>query len=245
MSLLPSHTEIIEALGAESGLVGVSDAERRETLPALPRVGALEPRWEALLALRPTLILADSAHRRYAADFERFRLPVKFYPATRARTLDDVLVLIEAVGADVGRAAAARELVAGLKERLRAIDARPRPARRPAVYFEIWPRPLQAVGRSSFQGQLLERAGFDNIVPDTVNEMPLLSAEWVIRARPDVVLHTGVEDEDLGRRPGWGDLPAVRAGRVYRLDADLFSRAGPRAVDALERLREIAAGGRP
>lgn len=241
-SLLPSHSEIVTALGARTALVAVSDSEHPGDFPGLPRAGALEPRWEVLMALRPDLVLADSAHERFAADFKRFHLPVLFLPATHAKSIEDVFELIRVLGDAIERGPQAAALLSALRERLARLDARPLPAHRPRVYFEIWPRPLQSVGAASFQGQLLKRAGFDNIVPDTTNEMPLLSSEWIVKSRPDVVFHTGVEGaEDLGSRPGWKDLPAVRSGRVIRVDADLISRAGPRVVEALAYLMDEAA----
>ena len=246
VSLLPSHSEIVTALGARTALVAVSDSEHPGDFPGLPRAGALEPRWEVLMALRPDLVLADSSHERFAADFQRYRLPVLFLPATHAKSVEDVFGLIRKVGDAIDRAPQAAALVSNLKERLAPLDARPRPAHRPRVYFEIWPRPLQSVGAASFQGQLLTRAGFDNIVPDTTNEMPLISSEWVVKNRPEVVFHTGVEGAgDLGSRPGWKDLPAVRSGRVIRVDADLFSRAGPRVVEALAYLMDVASAVQP
>ncbi|HNA61425.1 MAG TPA: helical backbone metal receptor, partial [Elusimicrobiota bacterium] len=150
VSLLPSHSEIVTALGTRTSLVAVSDSEHPGDFPGLPRAGALEPRWEVLMALRPDLILADSSHERFAADFQRHRLPVLFLPATHAKSIEDVFDLIRKVGDAIDRAPEATALIFKLKERLARLDARPRPARRPRVYFEIWPRPLQSVGTASF-----------------------------------------------------------------------------------------------
>ncbi|HNF59084.1 MAG TPA: ABC transporter substrate-binding protein, partial [Elusimicrobiota bacterium] len=70
--------------------------------------------------------------------------------------------------------------------------------------------------------------------------------EWVVKNRPEVVFHTAVEGAaDLSSRPGWKDLPAVRSGRVIRVDADLFSRAGPRVVEALAYLMDVASAVQP
>ncbi|MBL0059223.1 MAG: ABC transporter substrate-binding protein [Elusimicrobia bacterium] len=240
VSLLPSHSEIMAALGADGTLVGVSDAERKGDFPGVPRVGGLVPRWEVLVSLAPDLILADSAHARFQSDFARFKLPVQFLPATHAKSIEDVFGLISKVGRAVGREPEAEILLARLKTQLAALDASVPPPPLPKVLFEIWPQPLQAVGPVSLQGHLLQRAGFENIVPDTRNEMPLLSSEWVASARPDVLFHTGVSSaKKIVSRPGWKNIPAVANSRVVELDADLFSRAGPRVVDALAELRRI------
>jgi iron complex transport system substrate-binding protein len=239
-SLLPSHTEIVVALGAESSLVGVSDAEREGGFPGLSRVGGVAPNWEALVGLAPDLVLADSAHERYRADFVRFHIPVKFLPATHARNPEDVLLLIEGLGDAIGRSAEARRLGASLRSDLAALDAAGPSGPSPTAFFEIWPHPLQAAGSSSLQGNLLKRAGFANIVPDTRNEMPLVSAEWVASERPEWIFYTSDSSlKEISSRPGWATIPAVRDGRVIRLDGDLFSRAGPRVVEALKELARI------
>jgi iron complex transport system substrate-binding protein len=240
VSLLPSHSEIVAALGAGASLVGVSDAERGGDFPSALRVGGLFPRWEVLVALSPDLILADSAHERFQADFERFHLSVQFFPATHVKTVEDVFGLIEQVGRAMGRVQEADILLQRLRVELAALDASAPSGPNPRVFFEIWPRPLQGVGPVSLQGHLLARAGFDNIVPDTRNEMPLLSSEWVAGARPDVLLHTGMTSPDeISARSGWIRIPAVQRKRVIAVDQDLFSRAGPRVVEALADLHRI------
>lgn len=89
----------------------------------------------------------------------------------------------------------------------------------------------------------MERAGFVNIAPPTRGDTPLISWEFVLKEKPDYLFHTGVlPAEDFLERPGWKTLPAVEEGRVLLLDPDLFSRAGPGAVDALELLMKIRRG---
>jgi iron complex transport system substrate-binding protein len=240
VSLLPSHSEIVAALGAEESLVGVSDAERGGDFPSALRVGGLFPRWEVLVSLTPDLILADSAHERFQPDFERFHLPVQFFPATHVKTIEDVFDLIEDIGRVMERGEEAEELLVRLRGDLVALDGAVLSGPHPRVFFEIWPRPLQGVGPVSLQGHLLARAGFENIVPDTRNEMPLLSSEWVAGARPDVILHTGMTlPEEIAARSGWNRIPAVHTGHVIAVDQDRFSRAGPRVVEALAELHRI------
>jgi len=245
VSLLPSHTEIVQALGAEGLLVGVSESEKAETLPSLPRAGALAPHWEVLLALRPDLVLADVAHQRYEATFQRFKIPVLFLASTKADDFEDIFVLILEVGKTLAREKEAAALVDGLRRRLAAARARVPSGPGPKAYFEIWPKPLQSCAPVSLQGYLLAQAGAQNIVPPMRKDMPLISLEWVPKQAPEVILHTGVVGSDaIGRRPGWGTIPAVKTGRVYEIDRDLFSRAGPRIVDAFEELLRLLYGGK-
>jgi iron complex transport system substrate-binding protein len=246
VSLLPSHTEIVVSLGAGSRLAGVSDAEKDGDFPGVPRVGGLQPNWEALVSLQPDIVLADISHQRFEKTFQRFRLPVVYLPSTKAGSFEDVFGLVQDVGRRVGESDRAEKLVRDLRQKLQAAESRIPAGRRPRVYFEIWPRPLQAAGPRSLQGHLISRARGENIVPASRNEMPLISMEWVPQQAPQVILHTGVEkDQDVVRRPGWSAIPAVRTARVYQVDRDLFSRAGPGLVEAFERLVELLYGSEP
>lgn len=240
VSLLPSHSEIVVALGAEDMLVGVSDVERAGDFSSVPRVGGLVPRWEVLVSLTPDVILADSAHERFQSDFKRFHLPVQFFPATHAKTIEDVFVLINDIGRILEREPEAKVLMTRLQKQVAELDGAVPAGPRPRVFFEIWSQPLQGVAPGSLQGSLMARAGFENIVPETRNEMPLLSSEWVAGARPDVIFHTGLTSADhIAGRSGWKRIPAVQNQRIILLNADLFSRAGPRVVEALAELHRI------
>ena len=241
VSLAPSHTDIVDALGAGDLLVGVADADKGHE--KLPRAGGLAPRWEVLVSLKPDLVLADVSHRRFAPDFQRHKIPARFFTANRAGNLQDVFAIVLEVGTAVERPDAARRLVSDLTARAARLDARLPIGRPPRAVFELWPRPLQVAGKTSLPGHLLERAGFVNIAPATRGDTPLVSWEYVLKEKPDYIFHTGVlPDENFRERPGWATLPAVEEGRVIRLDPDLFSRAGPGAVDALEFLMKIRRG---
>lgn len=240
VSLLPSHSEILLALGAQDELVGVSDAERPTDFEKIPRVGGLSPRWEVLVALAPDVILADGAHERFRPDFDRFKLPVQFYPATHAKSIEDVFKIIKDVAETMDRRTHGEELLLRLRRDLVALDSATPVGPGPRAFFEIWAQPLQGVAPGSLQGHLLERAGFKNIVPDTRTEMPLISAEWVAAQKPEIIFHTGLSSPAvIAARAGWKKIPAVKNNNIVLLDADLFSRAGPRVVEALAGLRRI------
>jgi hypothetical protein len=94
--------------------------------------------------------------------------------------------------------------------------------------------------RLVFKGTCIQRAGFENIVPETRNEMPLLSSEWVAGAAAGRYFSYGVDvGGPYAARAGWKRIPAVQKKRIILLDADLFSRAGPRVVEALAELHRV------
>jgi iron complex transport system substrate-binding protein len=246
VTLLPSHSEIIVALGAADTLVGVSDAERPTDFEKIPRVGGLSPRWEVLVALAPAVILADSAHERFRPDFDRFNLSVKFYPATHAKSIEDVFKIIRDVSETMDRRVEGEELLTRLRQGLSELEFSAPAGPHPRAFFEIWAQPLQGVAPGSLQGHLLERAGFKNIVPDTRTEMPLISAEWVAAQKPEIIFHTGLSSPAvITTRAGWKKIPAVKNNNIVLLEPDLISRAGPRVVEALAALRRVRVGEDP
>jgi iron complex transport system substrate-binding protein len=241
--MIPSHTEILEDLGAGKTLVGVSDAEDPKYRPEIPRVGGLDPNWEMLVSLKPDIILADVYHGRYKPTFERLKLPVVFLRSTKAATFEDIYSVVADIGRETDRRSEAEALVQKMKARLEKLRARVPPGPGPKICFEIWPQPVRACSPGSLQGFLLEQAGARNIVPPSPEDIPMMSLERVPQQAPDVILHTGVvTGDEIKNRPGWASVPAVRNGRVYAVDRDLFSRAGPRILDAFETLLDILYG---
>jgi len=233
VSLLPSHTAILAALGALDRVVAVSDAEDPRLYPRIPRVGGMDISWEALASAKPDLILADVSHRRHDAQFRRLGLPVAYLPSTTARTIEQVFDLVGRVGKLIGREEAAARWIAQAAQVARDLDQHKLPTPGPKVYFEIWPQPLQACGPDSLPGHLLVRIGARNIVPAGGSDMPLVSPEAVVSANPDVILHTGIlSDDDIRRRPGWAAVNAVKMNRIYGLNRDDVSRAGPGILNA-------------
>jgi ABC-type Fe3+-hydroxamate transport system substrate-binding protein len=116
----------------------------------------------------------------------------------------------------VGREREANALIARLQKQVTELDAAVPSGPHPLAFFEIWSQPLQGVAPGSLQGHFMERAGFKNIVPETRNEMPLLSSEWVAGATPDVIFHTGLTSADhIAARAGWKRIPAVKTNGSF------------------------------
>lgn len=252
VSLMPSLTELLGALGQASRLVGV---DRYSNWPpevaGLPRLGGLDDALiEAIVALRPDVVLASLSAR--ALD--------------RLDTLGlRVLRLRSDSHADVQRALALLAHLTGQPEegvrvwaRVQAeVDqaaARITPALRgKRVYFEIGGGPY-AAGATSFIGQTLTRLGLGNIVPVELGPFPQLNPEFVVRAQPDFIMGDASVQTTLPRRPGWQALHAVRQHRLCAFaeaDYEMLVRPGPRLGQAaallarcLERLPASAAQNR-
>jgi iron complex transport system substrate-binding protein len=249
VSLCPSNTEIVVALGLADQLVGVDDWSDSPEVAGLPRIGSdLAADVEGIQALRPDLVLASLSvpgmERNVAALRERDIPHIVLDPETLEGTLESILEAGQAMGVP-GRA---ERVVGALRERIAAAAARAVPGR-PALYWEWWPKPLITPGRASWITEMSRLAGGRNVFEDLpVRSRPVTDQEVLSRA-PDAVmlcwcgtLQRRQRADVVGRRPGWGELAAVRSGRVFTLPERLFGRPGPLLVDGLELLVDLLRG---
>jgi len=244
ISLAPSITEIVYALGLGDRLVGDTDyCDYPPEAKRKPHVGAmLNPSLEKIVALKPDLVLGTvEANRRATVDqLERLGLPL--YGLT-ARNLDETLHSIEDVSSVLGRAEVSQKLVASLRARIDAVEKRVSGQKRPKVLFVVWDRPLITAGPQTFIADVIARAGGASISQDLRGDWPRLGLEEVLRREPDVILLPRTESfssslEDFRKLPGWRDLRAVREGRLYFV-SETIMRPCPRLVDALEEVAAI------
>lgn len=244
VSLAPSHTEILFAIGAGDHVVAATvEDDYPPEVEALPKVGGMTVETldlERVLAARPDLVVAlDFDQDDAVGALRRLGLRVEVIPAA---SLDDLFVAIRRLGEISARREAAEALAASLGERIervrRKVESVPAEAR-PRVFYEVWDRPLMTAGPGTFVGELIETAGGVNVFGDVESLYPRVSLEAVLRRDPEVVLApdfhgTLVTAGSLAARPGWEAVGAVRDGRVHTVDGDLVSRPGPRLVEALE-----------
>ena len=234
VSLLPSLTESVCALGACERLVGVDRyANWPTSVTRLPRVGGgLDPHIEAVVALRPDLVLMAGSARGQER-LQALGIPVLLLePKTHADIERTLRVLAQVLGLPAARAEAVwadmqvqlRDVASGLKPSVR--DAR--------VYIEVSTAP-HAAGEASFLGETLTRLGPRNIVGAALGPFPQINPEWVVRAQPDFILVADSHLSSLLARPGWRELAAVRSKRVCTFspaESDVLVRPGPRLGDA-------------
>ncbi|HVQ74729.1 MAG TPA: cobalamin-binding protein [Candidatus Binatia bacterium] len=249
VSLVPSVTEILFAIGAQDQLVGVTDfCDFPAGARAKPRVGGmLAPSLEAIVARRPDVVVATPSGNREetVAAVGRLRIPVYL---VNPESVDDVLGLVARLGELTGRVDAARALAASLRRRIQDVEARVSPFPRPRVLYVLWPEPLIVPGRGAVISGLIRLAGGDSVTADVSEAYPRYSAEAAIAKAPQVIFvaRHGSEGaaggEDLVAREKWQrfqGLPAIRRGRLYAVDGNLLHRYGPRMVDGLEMLARL------
>jgi iron complex transport system substrate-binding protein len=234
LSLLPSFTETLFALGVGDRVVGIDDfSDYPPATAQLPKLGGLyDTHLEQALALKPDLVLV-AADSSVVGSLGRGGAAVW---AGNPRQFADVFREIEATGLLVGREREAGLLVAQMRSQIAAVEASVRGLSPVSVYYELDPAPY-TVGPSSFIGVLIGKAGGRNIVPAGLGDFPKINPELVVSSNPSVII--GASLEDVARRPGWHDIAAVKQGRVYKWsgeEAHLVSRPGPRLPDGLRAL---------
>lgn len=238
VSLLPSLTESVCALGACERLVGVDDFSNYPAQIAhLPRLGkTFAPQWEAIAQLRPDVVLMSYS----APAMERLR-----QLGIAALALDALdIAQMEQVWQRLDQLLQTDRAQALLSDMQQAVDQEARLLQDHAgqqVYFELDPSPY-AAGPASFIGQLLSALGAHNIVPAALGPFPRLSPEWVVRHPPQLIIHTpATASPQFAHRPGWSAIAAVRSGRICTLtaaQADVVSRPGPRLPQAAQALAQ-------
>ena len=234
VSLLPSLTETVCALGQCQRLVGVDRYSNwPESVAKLPRLGGgIDPQIESVVALQPDLVLMASSARG-ADRLRALGLKVlSLEPKSHADMQRVITTLGQALGLPDAQAHGVwRDIQAGLATAAQSVPASARGAR---VYFEVSPAP-HAASEASFIGETLTRLGARNVVPAALGPFPQLNPEFVVRAQPDVIM-VGDSNWDLMRkRPGWGGLRAVHTQGVCTFtpeQSDVLVRPGPRVAEA-------------
>ena len=243
VSLVPSHTETVCALGACERLVGRDTfSDYPASVLGLPELGsAFAPDLEALVALRPDLVLVDEYSG--AADAVA-PLGIPVFAGTPQR-LEEVFEMIDRLALLLGTPNEAALLIASVRGELDGVTALVAGRDRPTVFYEVDPSPY-SVGPDGFSGTLIALAGGANVVPGDLGDFPLVDPEFVVATNPQVIVLAdapyGVSAELVAARPGWASIAAVRDGRVIELtqdQSDVMSRAGPRVGDALLLLARI------
>jgi iron complex transport system substrate-binding protein len=243
VSLAPSVTETLFALGFGDRLVGVTTscdypAEARK----IPKIGGfMSPSLETIAAKRPGLVIGVSSATDPAKAREMERLGLKVTLISLA-SVNDILNSIKSIARLLGNPHAGEMLVRRITLQMDQVKTRVAPAPRRSTLLLVGLRPLIAVGGKNFIDELITLAGGKNIAGDAAQPWLNLPDEYVVAKAPQVIIEAGMGSERDQAAKHWADLksiPAVQQGRVYRYPSDKILRPGPRIGDGLEEIARL------
>jgi iron complex transport system substrate-binding protein len=252
ISLAPSNTQILFAIGVGDRVVAVTDYDHYPydfaawiAAGNMTSIGGFStPNKETIASLNPDLILATPINDPDVVTLRNLGYKVLVLnPNDVNGVFKDISIVGKAVGADENAIA----LVESLTSKISAIEAKIAAANlpEPKVYYEVWTPPLMSAGGTSFFNDVISKAGGINIFESEVQQYPTVSSETVVQKNPDVILlPTNMAQADeapfygsvdaVKARPGWGSISAVQNNRVVVVNGDLFAEAGPRIADQIE-----------
>jgi iron complex transport system substrate-binding protein len=246
ISLAPSVTEVLFAVGLGSKVVGVDDfSDYPVEAKNKTKVGAFNLNYEVIISLKPDLVVgADITSKSQISDLEKKGFTVLILAP---KTIYDVLQDIRLIGLVAGCVNAAMDLADSLDARIDAVTSKTSNAslHKPRIYLEYdsfqgyW-----TFGPGSFGDDLIQLAGGVNIAHNATIAYPQINDEYIIKSDPEVIVYTtasyiNTTAEKIKQRPGWSSISAVKNEKIYPIDNDLIARPGPRMVDGLEALANI------
>jgi iron complex transport system substrate-binding protein len=243
VSLAPSVTETLFALGFGDRLVGVTTscdypAEARK----IPKVGGfMSPSLETIAAKRPGVVIGVSSATDPAKAREMERLGLKVTLISLA-SVNDILNSIKSIARLLGSPQAGEKLARRITRQMDQVKERVAPAPRRSTLLLVGIRPLIAVGGKNFIDELITLAGGKNIAGDAAQPWLNLPDEYVVAKAPQVIIEAGMGSERDQAAKHWADLksiPAVQQGRVYRYPSDKILRPGPRIGEGLEEIARL------
>jgi iron complex transport system substrate-binding protein len=241
VSLAPSITEMLFALGLDEQIVGVTEfCDFPPAARSKPKVGYSHPNVEALAALQPDLVLAPKEFLRadLLAKLEQLKIPTFILEAKR---IEDIPLHIQTLGRIVERAPEAGVVVQAMRERLAQLRRKVESLAPRRVLYVLNSQPLITVGPGSFIHQMIGLAGGTNIAAQAGTPYPRLNMEMVLQENPEVLLFPAgsvesIPSSEQQQWQRWTSLSAIQHQRIHEVSANLLNRPGPRIVEGLEHL---------
>jgi iron complex transport system substrate-binding protein len=249
VSMAPSNTEILYAIGAGGQMIGRDDLSDYPTeVKKLPSVGGSMGKYsyEQIAALQPDLVLASSLNTPDQVKAIQ-DLKINVYYLANPTDLSGMYANLETVGTLTGHLADAQKLVTSLQARQKAVvDALASIKDHPKVFYELDasdPAKPYTVGANTFIDILIKMAGGTNIGAALKGDYPQISQEELLTQNPDIILlgdaAYGASPDQVAAHPGWDKINAVTNHKVFGFDDNTVSRPGPRMIDGLETLAKL------
>lgn len=245
ISLSPSTTEVLFALGLGDNIVGVTEYCNypEEALDKDKVGGYSDVNLEKVLELEPNIVFyADNISPKDRQLIEKAGIETFDF---KSETVQEVLTEILEVGKITEKEKESQEIVDEINMGIKNIEEKTKGLEKPKVFYEIWHDPLQTVGKGSFLDDIIDVAGGYNIarnIEDINSAYIIVQNEFVIQENPEFYFlgeDTGLDLMDIKSRVGYDSIDAVENSNVYFLDPDIMLRPGPRVLEALETVSHI------
>ncbi len=236
VSLAPSITEILFALGLNERIVGVTEiCDYPPEARRKPKVGDYQISPEKVVALKPDLVVAHEVlNARVIPVLKRLGLRLL---SANPNQFSKLYAFIQAIGRATGTESAAERIVRAMQARVERVRRRALP-RKPNTLFLISTEPLWASGRDTLVDEMITLAGGRNLFAPAFSNYKAVSLEAVIGGAPELILLAGPEPQAILDNPRWQRTPAVKRRHVYALNPDLVLRETPRSVEGLEQIAQ-------
>jgi iron complex transport system substrate-binding protein len=248
ISIIPSVTEMLFAMGAGPRVVGVGNFDRYppEALTRAKVGGLIDPDMERIISLKPDLVVVYGTQTDLRTQMERAKIPVFLYQHSG---LPDITSTIRELGARIGSAQESSDLAGRIEAEIADVRMRVAGARRPRTLLVFGRdaetlRGIYASGGVGFLHDLLEAAGGTNVFADVKRQSIQTTSELAIARAPEVIVEIGADTASSGGRNlrAWdslGSIPAVRNKRIYLLRGDGMMNPGPRISQSVRRMAEV------
>lgn len=242
VSLAPSLTEAVFAVGAGEKLIGVTDfCNYPPEAKKIAKVGdTIKPNFETIIALKPQLVLlsTDSQLEGFLRQMETQNIAVF---VTRATDFDGVLRNLKQIGELLDATTAAEKLISELQNRVAAVENKIKNEKPASVFVQISREPLYTIGKASFLTDLVRRAGGESVTAKIETAYPNISRETALAAAPDAIILS--VDESMGNQNSAPDAvfknsPAVKNNQVFQINGDLLTRPSPRTAQLIEQIAQ-------
>ena len=245
VALSPSAAEILFTIGAGDQVSAVSEfTDFPPEAAAKPVVGGFDGKTlsiETIMSFKPDLVyITEGMHNFLIATLESNGIA---YYISKGDSIASVEKEILDVGKITGHEKEAAKVVDGMEKKLKkAAASAHKGSAAVKVYWEVWNAPYMSAGASSFINDVIRAAGGENIFSDLKDAYPMVSEESIISRKPAVILipaSTGQAASSVGLRNGWSDIPAVKNGKVFVVDDNVYTRPGPRVADVVLELADL------
>jgi len=247
VSLSPTATEMLFAIGAGDQILGVDDQSNYPPEAPTTDLSGFTPNVESLIGMGPDLVVVAEAPVDLVDGLDAVGVPLLVLPA--ATTLEDSYSQLDTLGRATGHLVAATEVTNTMKKRVADVLAKVKKRATPLTYYHELDDTLFTATSKTFIGSIYSQLGLTNIADPADREgggYPQLSQEFLFKADPDLIFLADVKccgqtAAIASARPGWSSLKAVRNGNVFELDDDISQRWGPRIVELLQQVADATA----